>query len=68
MICILCGKEAGAGSMGGRNICCWCDCGTPRPDDGAWDFWQRQQGSLRRMRENVADKPHPEQEAEGGGE
>lgn len=29
MNCILCGLEAGAGSLGGRNICAPCDCGVP---------------------------------------
>lgn len=29
MICILCGLEAGSGSIGGPNVCAWCDCGGP---------------------------------------
>lgn len=40
MRCLFCGNDAGAGSMGGPNVCAPCDCGLTRDSDGTLRKWE----------------------------
>ena len=60
MICLYCGEDAGAGSMGGPNVCSPCDCGYTRDIDGTvrkWDPRDAQYQVLMGKREPFREKP-----------